>query len=93
MIWEGCRTHRRVTGSMKLKKKQDFFSENRAPGVFGAPGCIAVTLFDLVNNGIGSRDSAKTICVVSGGYRTHRCVAGPMKFKKLGRFFRINVLP
>ena len=35
MIWEGCRTHRVVTGPMNFKKSGFFFSENRAPGIFG----------------------------------------------------------
>ena len=34
MIWEGCRTHRVVTGPMNFKKS-GFFSENRAPGFLG----------------------------------------------------------
>ena len=33
MISEGCRTHGGVTGPMKFKKKDVFFSENRAPGI------------------------------------------------------------
>ena len=32
MIWEGCRTHRVVTGPM-IFKKSGFFSENHAPGI------------------------------------------------------------
>ena len=34
MIWEGCRTHRVVTGPMNFKKS-GFFSENHAPGFLG----------------------------------------------------------
>ena len=33
MISEGYRTHGGVTGPMKFKKKDVFFSENRAPGI------------------------------------------------------------
>ena len=40
MIWEGCRTHRGVNGSMNLKKKQDLFSENRAQGILGPLAAI-----------------------------------------------------
>ena len=35
MIWEGCRTHRVVTGPTNFKKS-GFFSENRAPGFWGS---------------------------------------------------------
>ena len=35
MITEGYRTHGGVTGPMQFKKKQDLFSENRAPGILG----------------------------------------------------------
>ena len=35
MIWEGCGTHRVVTGPMNFKKS-GFFSENRAPGFWGS---------------------------------------------------------
>ena len=34
MISEGYRTHGGVTGPMKFKKKDVFFSENHAPGIF-----------------------------------------------------------
>ena len=33
MITEGYRTHRGVTGPINFKKKDVFFSENRAPGI------------------------------------------------------------
>ena len=35
MVWEGCRTHRAVTGPMNFKESGGFFSENRAPGFLG----------------------------------------------------------
>ena len=35
MISEGYRTHGGVTGPMKFKKKDVFFSESRAPGILG----------------------------------------------------------
>ena len=40
MIWEGCRTHRVVTGPMIFKKIRSFFSENRAPGFLGPLAAI-----------------------------------------------------
>ena len=40
IISEGYITHGGVTGPMKLKKKQDFFSENRAPGILGRLAAI-----------------------------------------------------
>ena len=39
MIWEGCRTHRVVTGPMNFKKP-GFFPENRAPGFLGPLAAI-----------------------------------------------------
>ena len=40
MIWEGCRTHRAVTGPIGFKKSGGFFSENRAPGFLGPLAAI-----------------------------------------------------
>ena len=40
VIWEGCRTHRVVTGPMNFKKSGFFYSENRAPGVLGPLAAI-----------------------------------------------------
>ena len=92
MVWEGCKTHRVVTGPMNCKKS-GFFTENRAPGVFGAPGCNLNTLIDLANTALASEGPGKTTRMISEGYRTHRGVTGSMNFKKLGRFFRKIVLP
>ena len=69
------------------KKKQDFFSENRAPGVFGAPGCHPSTLIDLANTALAIKGSLETKCMITEGYRTHRDVTGPKNFKKSGGFF------
>ena len=35
MIWEGCRTHRVVTGPMKFKKRTFFFRKIMLPGFWG----------------------------------------------------------
>ena len=67
-------------------KNHDVLSENRAPGVFGAPGCHPSTLIDLVKTALASKCSVKTICLISEGCRTHRAVTGPMSFKKSRRF-------
>ena len=40
MISEGYRKHGGVKGSMKFKKNQHFFSENRAPGSLGSLAAI-----------------------------------------------------
>ena len=40
MISEGYRTHGGVTGPMKFKKKDVFFSEIRAPGILGPLAAI-----------------------------------------------------
>ena len=40
MISEGYRTHGGVTGPMKFKKKDVFFSENLAPGFLGPLAAI-----------------------------------------------------
>ena len=73
-------------------KKRDFFRKIVLPD-FGTTGCHPGTLFDPVNTGLDSRVFAKTMCMVSEGYRTHGNVAGPMNFKKSGGFFRKVVLP
>ena len=67
--------------------------ENFAPGDFVAPGCHPSTLIDLANTALASKLSVKTICMISGGYRTHRDVTGPMSFKKSGRFLSENRAP
>ena len=40
MTSEGYRTHRGVTSPMNFKKKDVFFSENRAPGILGPLAAI-----------------------------------------------------
>ena len=91
---EVYRTHSVVTGPMNFKKSGRFFFFGKSCSrIFGAPGCIPVTLFDLVNTGYYSRDSAETRCIFSEGYRTHRGVTGPMNFKNSGGFIRKIVLP
>ena len=92
MICEGYRTHRGVTGPMNFKKSGNFFSENRAPRIFGAPDCHPSTLIDLLNTALASKVCREPICMISEGYRTHRYVTGPMSFKKSGRFSRKIVL-
>ena len=92
MFSEGYRTHRYVTGPMSFKKSGRFLSENRAPGILG-PWLPLNALIGLANDAPASKRSVKTICLFSGGYRTHRYVTGPMSFKKSGRFSRKIVLP
>ena len=86
MIWEGCRNHRVVTGPMNFKKRT-FFFETFCSRDFGAPGCHPSTLIDFANTALASKGSAKTICLISEGYRTRGGVTGPMKFKKKDVFF------
>ena len=92
MISEGYRTHRGVTGPMNFKKRR-FFSENRVPGNFGAPGCHPNTLIELANTAMASRGSVATICMICEGCRTHRGATGPMNFKKRRFFLRKIVFP
>ena len=93
MLWEGCRTHRAVTGPMNLKKSAFFFGKS-CSWKFGAPGCHPSTLIDLANTALASRGPVKPICMISKGYRTNRIVTGPMNFKKIRPFFfRKVVLP
>ena len=54
---------------------------------YWGPGCHLNTLIDLANAALASRSSVKTICMISGGYRTHRGVTGPMNFKSRTFFF------
>ena len=92
MISEGYRNHGGVTGPMKLKKKDVFFRKI-VLWDFGAPGCQASTLIDFANTALALRSSVKPICMISEGYRTHRGVTGPMKFKKKDVFFSENRAP
>ena len=69
------------------KKSGRFFFGKSCSRDFGAPGCHRDTLIDLANIALVSRQSAENICLISEGYRTHRCVTGPKNFKKIRRFF------
>ena len=60
---------------------------------FWGPGCHPGTLIDLVNTALAKTGSAKNICMISEGNRTHTVVTGPMNFKKPGRFFPENHAP
>ena len=85
MIPEGYRTHIGVNGPMNFKKR-DIFFEKSCSRDSGAPGCYPSTLIVLANTALASKNSVKSICMISEGYRTHRNVAGPMNFKKSGHF-------
>ena len=91
MIWEGCRTHRVVTGPMIFKKSGVFFGKS-CYRIFGAPGCNPSTLIDFANIAPTSKSPVNPICMISEGFRTHGGVTGPMNFKKSGFFLKI-VLP
>ena len=94
MISEGYRTNRSVTGPMNFKKSGRFFFFGKSCSRdFGAPGCHPDTLIDLANIALVSRHSAKNICLISEGYRSHRCVTGPKNFKKIRRFSSENRAP
>ena len=69
------------------KKSGGFFFRKSCSRDFGDPGCHPDTLIDLANAALASRSSVETICMISGGYRTHRGVTGPVNFKKIRRFF------
>ena len=78
---------------MKLKKNRIFFFGKSCSRNFGAPDCHPSNLIDLANTALASKGSLETKCMITEGYRTHRGVAGPMNFKKSGRFSRKVVLP
>ena len=86
MFTEGYRTHRGVAGPKNFKKSGDFSRKIALPG-FWDTGCHPSTLIDLVNTALARKHSAKNICMISEGYRTHTVVTGPTNFKKPGRFF------
>ena len=77
---------------MNFKKLGRFFGKSCSRS-FGVPGCHPSTQINLANTALANRFSIKPRCMISEGYRTHRGVAGPMNFKKLGSFFRKIVLP
>ena len=93
MIYEGYRTHRGVTGPMNFKKNQEIFFGISCSRGFGAIGCHPSTLIDLAITALANRSTVETICMFSEGYRTHRGVTGPMKFKKIRIFFSESRAP
>ena len=93
MISEGYRKHGGVKGSMKFKKKQDFFFGKWCSRKFGAPGCHPSTLSDLANTALASKGSLETKCMITEGYRTQRGVAGRRISKNQEVFFSENRAP
>ena len=87
MIAEVYRTHSVVIGPMNFKKIRTFFFRKIMLPGFGAPGCHPSTLIDFANTAVVSKSSVEPKCMISEGYRTHRGVTGPMKFKKRTFFF------
>ena len=79
------RTHRAVTGPMSFKKSRRFCRKIVIPGFWGT-WLYQSTLFDLANTVLAKKSCVETICMNSGGYRSHRAVTGPMSFKKSRRF-------
>ena len=86
------RTHRAVTGPMSFKKSRRFCRKIVIPGFWGT-WLYQSTLFDLANTVLAKKSCVETICMNSGGYRSHRAVTGPMSFKKSRRFCRKIVIP
>ena len=62
------------------------------PGFWG-PGCNLVTLIDLANIDLASKNSVQPKSMISEGDRTQGGVTGPMKFKKRTFFFSENRAP
>ena len=80
-FWEGCRTHRGVSGPMNFKKL-GFFLGNSCSRKFGAPGCHPSTSIDFINTALANIGSVKTKCLIAEVYRTHSVVTGPINFEK-----------
>ena len=92
-ISQGYRTHGGVTGPMIFKSRTFFFFGKACSRDFGPPGCHPSTLIDLANTALANKSSLEPKCMISGGYRTHRGVTGPMNFKKGRFFFQKTMLP
>ena len=71
--------------SDEFQKITTFCRKIVLPGFWGT-WLYQSTLFDLANTVLASKGPVETICMNSGGYRTHRAVTGPMSFKKSRRF-------
>ena len=82
----------RCQGFDEIQKNRIFFRKMVLPEFWG-PWLRSNTLNDLANTALASKGSAKTKCMITEGYRTHRGVAGPKNFKKSGRFFSENRAP
>ena len=87
MILGGYRTQRGVAGPKNFKKSGGFFFGKSCTRDFGPPVCHPSTLIDVSNTALAIKFLLKTICMISGGYRTHRGVTGPMNFKSRTFFF------
>ena len=83
----GYRTHRAVTPPMSFKKSRRFCRKIVIPGFWGT-WLYQSALFDLPNTVLAEISCVETICMNSGGCRSHRAVTGPMSFKKSQRFVR-----
>ena len=77
--------------SDEFQKITTFCRKTVLPGFWGT-WLPSKHFIDIVQTALARKCSAKTICLISEGYRTHRAVTGPMSFKKARRFFRKNVL-
>ena len=53
LFFEGCRTHRAVTGPMSFKKSRRFVGKS-CSRAFGAPGCHPSTLINIVHTALAS---------------------------------------
>ena len=71
--------------SDEFQKVTTFCRKIVLPGFWGT-WLDQSTLFDLANTVLASKGSLETICLISGGYRNHRAVTGPMSFKKSRSF-------
>ena len=78
--------------SDEFQKISSFFGKSCSRN-FGVPGCHPSTLVDIANTALASKRSVETKCMITEGYRTHRGVAGPKKFKESGGFFSENRAP
>ena len=90
--FRGIQNPWRCHWSDEIQKKDVFFSEKSAPGIWDS-GCHPCSLIDLVNTVQAREELAEKICMISEGYKAHRGVTGPMNSKKIRAFFRKIVLP
>ena len=89
-VFRGLQNPERCHWSDEFQKNQEIIFRKLVLQGYWGHGCHPDKLIDLANTAVASKGFLKAICLFLEGCRTHRCVTGPINFKKLGGFFSEN---